>query len=348
MAVTIKEIASIAGVSRGTVDKVIHNRPGLRPETYEKVKKVLDDLNYSPHPLAKALVEQHEPCKIGVIMTPDYNPFIQDMLKGIKRAKEEYQFFGLEVEVYQSKSLETQDQLDALDYFERSKVNGIAILPVNTQKVASKVNSLIDSGIQVMTFNSKNTDIRSPYFMGQDNYKAGRIAAGLMKRTLPNGGKVGVIISTQLLSCHSERLSGFRTQLAEYYPPITIVDVRENIDRGELSEEIAKSYFKDYPDLDGIYITGGGKGGLVPALDSKPEPEKHCVVIGHDLTANAVSMLLDNKADYIINQRAEEQGYLIIKIFFEYYFRDIIPQQFFEAPIEIMIKESIYSPNSLS
>ena len=67
MAVTIKEIASIAGVSRGTVDKVIHNRPGLRPETYEKVKKVLDDLNYSPHPLAKALVEQHEPCKIGAV-----------------------------------------------------------------------------------------------------------------------------------------------------------------------------------------------------------------------------------------------------------------------------------------
>ena len=341
MAVTIKEIASIAGVSRGTVDKVIHNRPGLRPETYEKVKKVLDDLNYRPDPLAKALVEKHDPYKIGVILTPDYNPFIQEMLKGIERAKEEFQFFGLEVEVYLSQTLETQEQIDALEHFRQANVNGIALFPINAPRVAAKANELIDAGIPIMTFNSQNTEIHGFCFLGQDHYKAGRIAAGLMHRALPQGGNVGVIISTLLLSCHTERLNGFREQLAEYDPPISIIDVRENLDRADLSQEIAASYFDAYPGLDGIYITGGGKGGLVPAVKSKPLPEKHCVLIGHDLTENAIAMLQDHTADFIINQRAEDQGYLIIKTLFEYLFKDIKPVEFYEIPIELMIKESL-------
>ena len=341
MAVTIKEIASIAGVSRGTVDKVIHNRPGLRPETVAKVRKVLEDLNYVPDPLAKALVEKNDSFKIGIVLTPDYNPFIQDMLKGIERAKEEFQFFGLEAEVYLSQSMEVKEQLHALDYFHKTGAKGIALFPINDADVARKANELIDEGIPVMTFNSRNDEIHGFCFLGQDHYKAGRIAAGLMHRELPIGGRVGVIISTMMLSCHTERLNGFREQLAEYDPAISIIDVQENLDRADLSEEIASTYFERYPDLDGIYITGGGKGGLIPAVRSKTLQDKHCVLIGHDLTENAISMLLSRTCDYIINQRAEDQGYQIVKILFDYLFKDIKPLDFYEIPIEIMIRESL-------
>ena len=341
MAVTIKEIASIAGVSRGTVDKVIHNRPGLRPETVAKVRKVLDDLNYTPDPLAKALVEKNDPCTIGVILTPDYNPFIQEMIKGIERAKEEFQFFGVNVELYLSQSLEVQEQIDALEHFRQTHAKGVALFPVNDSNVARKANELIDEGITIMTFNSRNSMIHDLCFLGQDHYKAGKIAAGLMHRELPAGGKVGVIISTLMLACHTERLNGFRRQLAEYDPEISIIDVQENMDRADLSEEIAADFFKRYPDLDGIYITGGGKGGLVPAMKAKPMPEKHCILIGHDLTVNAVSMLQDHTADYIINQRADDQGYLIIKTLFEYIYKNIKPVTFYEIPVELMIKESL-------
>ncbi|MBQ9708332.1 MAG: substrate-binding domain-containing protein, partial [Firmicutes bacterium] len=123
--------------------------------------------------------------------------------------------------------------------------------------------------------------------------------------------------------------------------PISIIDVQENLDRADLSAEIASSFFERCPELDGIYITGGGKGGLVPAVRSKPMQDKHCVLIGHDLTDNAVTMLQDHIADYIINQRAEDQGYLIIKTLFEYLYKDIKPASFQKIPIELMIRESL-------
>ncbi len=45
---TIKDIARMAGVSAGTVDRVLHNRGDVSAASLEKVRKVLDEINYSP------------------------------------------------------------------------------------------------------------------------------------------------------------------------------------------------------------------------------------------------------------------------------------------------------------
>ena len=55
MASTIKDIAEIANVSRGTVDKVIHNRSGVSSETRAKVLAIIKELDYHPNPIGKAL-----------------------------------------------------------------------------------------------------------------------------------------------------------------------------------------------------------------------------------------------------------------------------------------------------
>ena len=45
MKVTIKKIAEIAGVHPATVDKVLHNRPGVSDEVRERVQKLIDEAN---------------------------------------------------------------------------------------------------------------------------------------------------------------------------------------------------------------------------------------------------------------------------------------------------------------
>ena len=43
---TIKEIAALAGVSRGTVDRVLNDRGAVNPETAEKIRKIAKELDY--------------------------------------------------------------------------------------------------------------------------------------------------------------------------------------------------------------------------------------------------------------------------------------------------------------
>lgn len=115
MPVTIKEIAALANVSRGTVDKVLNNRPGVKDSTREKVLKIAAELHYQPNFIGKALVHSNNPIKIGIILTPDYNPFVLELLEGIQTAQEEFSAFGLEVITKMMTTLEPAEQLSIIN-----------------------------------------------------------------------------------------------------------------------------------------------------------------------------------------------------------------------------------------
>jgi LacI family transcriptional regulator len=58
MAITLKQIAKLAGVSRSTVSRVINNRPGVRPQTRERVLIIIREYGYEPDPVARSLAFQ--------------------------------------------------------------------------------------------------------------------------------------------------------------------------------------------------------------------------------------------------------------------------------------------------
>jgi LacI family transcriptional regulator len=340
MAVTIKQIGELAGVSRGTVDKVLNNRPGVKKETRQKVLSIAQELNYQPNFLGKALVQSQTLVKIGVILTPEHNPFIQDMLLGIQRAQEEFKPFGIEVSVHMPVTLEAAEQLSILNELERDGVSGIALFPIDNDTVKAKVNQMIENGIAVVTCNSKTDGINDLCFVGQDHYKGGRTAAALFLKLFQKGGTIGIIISSYNLSCHTDRLAGFRDRIEESHLDVNIVEVRENQDRKDEAFRTTLEYLNKYPDLDAIYITGGGIGGVGNALKLLNK-SKRFRVIGHDLTEDSRELLKEKIVDFIIGQSPEQQGYQIVKVLFEKLVKNITPNKFFEIPIDIIISESL-------
>lgn len=44
--VTMQQIADACGVSRGTVDRALHNKPGIRPEVADRVREKARDMGY--------------------------------------------------------------------------------------------------------------------------------------------------------------------------------------------------------------------------------------------------------------------------------------------------------------
>ncbi|HZU08931.1 MAG TPA: LacI family DNA-binding transcriptional regulator, partial [Pseudacidobacterium sp.] len=51
----IKEIAAALNISIGTVDRALHDRPGVSPKTRAKVMKMAEKLNYRPNVAARSL-----------------------------------------------------------------------------------------------------------------------------------------------------------------------------------------------------------------------------------------------------------------------------------------------------
>ena len=341
MSVTIKDIAELANVSRGTVDKVLNHRPGVKEETKEKVLAIAKELNYQPNFLGKALVQSQAPVKIGIILTPEYNPFVQEMIKGVRRAESEFAAFGIHVSIKMPLSLEPAEQISILNELESENVNGIAILPLDDRMVIEKVNSLVDSGIAVVAFNSRVEGMREFCFVGQDHWKGGRTAAGLMSLVLPDPCRIGVIISSYTLSCHQDRLGGFREKCEELGNRLQIAEIQENQDRKEDAFRIAMEYCNRYPDLKGIYITGGGVAGVGRAL-SLAAPDHKIHVICHDLIPDSLELLRSGTVDFVIHQDPDLQGYQLVKFLFERLIKRLKPEDpYFEIPVAIATADSV-------
>lgn len=341
MSLTINEIAKLANVSRATVDKVIHNRPGVKAETREHIQKILENVDYRPNMVGKALVLSKNPIKVGIIPTPEYNPFIQVLLSGIQKAQNEFSVFGFEIIVKMPTSLDPAELLSILLEFEHINIAGLALLPINDPQIIHQIKKMQNQGIKILTFNSPLEEIKGFRYIGQNHFKAGYVASGLMNKLLPNGGNVGIIISSMTLSCHPDRLNGFRKGIEDNENKIKILDIKENQDKKEEAFCIALEYLNKYPDIDGLYLSGSGCEGVKNALEIS-RVKRPIKIICHDLVPETKELLQNNIADFVISQNAKEQGYQIVKQLFDYLIKMQIPKQYYyEIPIQIVTKEML-------
>ena len=95
MAVTIKEIAALANVSRGTVDKVLNNRPGVKDSTREKVLKIATELHYQLISSEKLLFTAITLLKSGLFLLPTITHLFRNSWKESRTRRMNSQLLAL-------------------------------------------------------------------------------------------------------------------------------------------------------------------------------------------------------------------------------------------------------------
>ncbi|MEI6101228.1 MAG: LacI family DNA-binding transcriptional regulator, partial [Eubacteriales bacterium] len=193
MKITVKDIAHAAGVSRGTVDRVLHNRSGVSAQTRQSVLAAVDACNFKPNTVAKALATQRSPKTVDVIVAPTFNPFVDEILEGIRQAEREYADYGLSVRVHALQSFDRNEQLDLLANIMQQGCDGLALVPVASTAIANAVNNISEAGVPVVVYNSDLPDAKYICFVGQNQFKGGQTAGALMN-AITGGGKVCIIV----------------------------------------------------------------------------------------------------------------------------------------------------------
>ena len=340
MNITIKKIAELADVSRGTVDRVIHDRPGVRDDVRERVSNILKTLDYKPNIAGKVLVNSNKTIKIGVVLSPDYNPFIDEVKRGVLDEAQRIGQYGVELDIEVVNTYKEDEQYEILNKLQALEVAAIAVVPVEKEIIRKKLNELIDSGIPVVTFNSDIAGSKRLCFVGQDNYKAGRTVCGLASMILCNKKKIGIITSSMNLTCHQRRLGGFRDKVREL-EGFDIVAIEDNADKSDRAYEITTEYLREYPDIGMIYITGGGVSGVGKAVKDLGFDGK-VKIICHDLIPQSIELLKSGTVNMVIGQDPYRQGSLPIKILFDHIFMREDPQRdVYHTGIEIFTAENL-------
>ena len=342
MAVTLKEIADAAGVSRGTVDRVLHGREGVNEETKKRVLEIINRMDYNPNLMARALKSANKIIKIGVIVPSETsNPFYIDVNQGINEAARMAATFGIEVICRKPERIEDRQVVSCIDQLVGCGVKGIAMIGVESPTVRDRINALPDD-IPVITFNSDVTDTKRMCFVGNNHLVAGRTAGCLMSAVLRGSGKIALLISQMEFKAHTERIEGFKQVFDENHrAEIEFIGPYMTYESEKAAYDIVRELLQREKDLIGIYVAGGGQQPAGRALaDSRRAHDVH--MICHDLLPETAEYVRQGIVDFTIGQEAFEQGYMPIEVFKDYYMLGRKPSmEKLYTRIDIRTKENI-------
>lgn len=312
---TIKEIAALAGVSRGTVDRVLNHRGDVNPQTEEKIMKIVRALDYKPNKAGIVLAAQKKNLKLGVVLLGVGNPFFDDVLSGVREKAEELAGYNCSVLIKQTE-YSLKQQLDAIDALLSEGVNGLAISPYNDTAVREKINTLHSEGIPVVTLNTDIENSSRLAYVGSNFYRSGEAAGGLMRLMTKGDVRVGIVSGSQNILCHTERIAGF-SHIIEPHPDIRIVDIVNSNDDDQVSFELTEKLLSDHPEINAFYFTAGGVYGGCRAIEASPR-RNDMTVITNDMVPTTREYMQKGLIAATICQQPSQQGSLPLSILFAY------------------------------
>lgn len=171
MGVTVEDIAKACGVSRGTVDRALNNKPRISNETKEKILRVAKEMGYRPDLLARSLVKGRT-MSIGVVVFDIKNRFFAQLLNSIEAEARKKSYFVNITLQEEDPELEVQLINSLVD----RRTDGIILCPVNKGEKFSKFIEELPVPVVVIG----NTLSPAVPYIGIDDRKAAREATELI------------------------------------------------------------------------------------------------------------------------------------------------------------------------
>lgn len=341
----IKDIAEKAGVSTGTVDRILHKRGKVSDEAREKVEKVLKEIDYHPNLAARALA-------LGkayhfYVLIPEFNKgeYWAMFDEGIQKAQKEYAAYNVEIHYL----FFNQFDRDSFDRLEKQinveECQGVVIATLFKEGVISLSRRLDRYRIPYIFVDAFVPEANAIAYFGPHSYNSGYIAGRLMYTQIQPSDDVAVfrfIRKGELYSTQVKiREDGFRNYLMDckYTGKLHYVNIHaDNItDTYRILDDFINSQsgihagiiFNSRAHLLGRYFSE--RCGCCPCFK----------LIGYDVIEENIRFLNSGHITHLIAQRPEVQGINSIKALFRYLVMDEKPQTINYMPIDVLVKENI-------
>lgn len=342
---TIQAVAQRAGVSRGTVDRVLNGRPHVKPELYDRIIRAMKELGYVPPREEQAValglpIPSVRPIRLGVLLPNWSGYFKSEILRGIEDAQVLLRDYSVEVVVDSCESDIPDEAIERLESLTARGAQGIALCAKDHISVIEEINLLGARGVPVVTFNSDIPKSSRLCFIGQDLVRGGRVAGSLMAKYLQPDDILLIAIGNPEFDAHRLRLQGFCECIYEHGFTGNKLEIIETYNDYSLTYQKIREVLARL-DVKGIYMANHSVTGCAEAIrDAGRTGRIH--VVSHDLTDSTKKLLQNGEVDFAIAQNIYQQGYRPLIVLREYLQKQIEPQTEIVRPaIEIVCAENM-------
>lgn len=341
--IRIKDIAERSGVSVGTVDRVLHNRPNVSAKARARVEAVLKEINYQPNMYASALAYNRKYVFCCLLPDHDSNAYWTRVERGLRKCILNRSDFHLSLLTTYYDQFDEESFAKAAEQILSENPDGVVIVPQNLVVTQALCATLQAREIPFVFLDSHIPEISPLAFFGQDSLKSGIFAGRIFM--MQTGEATRHVMLMKLMSKgrvassqQKNREIGFRKYMEAHYPKCEVVEMPLQIGEEDRYDQQIKDFFARYPAIRhcitfcsrayilGEYFRENGLTGY------------H--LFGYDMVDKNVECLKQGTIDFLIAQHPYKQGYNCIKSLFNHIVLKKAVQRDNYMPLELLTAEN--------
>ena len=342
--IRIKDIAILSGVSVGTVDRVLHNRPNVSKEAREKVEKALKEMDYHPNVYASALAYNKSYKFFCIIPKHESEAYWHEIEEGAMDCCEQKRDFLVSLKMLYYKRFDSKTFQKVTSECLKENPDGVIIVPSKLNITRKFTDELHRQNIPFILLDSYMPDLKPLSFYGQDSFCSGYFSAKMLMLIASREKEImimkqmkdGNVASKQ----QENRETGFRHYMRDHFPDIKISEVNLPLDVDRTKyHAILEDYFKKNPHVHHC-ITFNSKAHLVGEFLLKSN-RRNVQIMGYDMVGKNAECLKRGAISFLIAQHAYMQGFSCVDTLFEAVVlrKEVTPVNY--MPIEILTKENV-------
>ena len=341
--IRIKDIAKMADVSVGTVDRVIHGRSGVSEASRKRVEEILKQLDYQPNMYASALASNKKYAFSCLLPQHEKGEYWTAVEAGIQDALVAYSDFNISVNLSYYDPFDYHSFGDVARNILEQEPDGIMFAPTVPQYTKPFTEELNKRSIPYIYIDSNLKDQPALSFFGQNSHQSGYFAARMMM--LLAGGEREIVIFRKInegivgSNQQERREIGFREYMLKHHPDCRIWELNLHAKRDSDDAQMLNDFFRKHPNVKNG-ITFNSKVYIVGEYLLKQQ-KTDFKLMGYDLLERNVKCLMEGSVSFLIDQQPELQGFDGIKALCDYLiFKKEVPRENF-MPIDLLTKENI-------
>jgi LacI family transcriptional regulator len=340
----IKEIAESLGVSIGTVDRALHNRPKIAPETRERVLEMARRLGYRPNIAARHL-KLNRKLIVAVHLPREIASFCEDIRDGIREAAAPLSS-SIEVRFRNYPRLGVGD----IALFEKAlfeKVNGIILVPSDPDRLRPWISKAAKNRIPVVCVATDAPGTERLSSISEDSCTSGALAAELLTRYRHEQGPILVVTGDLNIHDHAEKLRGFNETLVRMQNtahPVLTIEARDDPRRAY--REVS-ALLKKQRNICAVYVSTSNSPPVVHALEDAGRTGQ-VPVVASDLFPALIQLMRSGKVWATVYQRPRVQGRMAFQLLYQFLVEGKQPVASYKLSPYVILQSNLRASSYLS
>ncbi|WP_229209329.1 LacI family DNA-binding transcriptional regulator [Dyadobacter sediminis] len=337
----VKEIARRANVSIATVDRVIHNRPGVSEKTKKKINDIIIELDYQPNVLASRLASR-KIISLAVLIprVSEETDFWEAPLRGVMRAESEIKKYGIQVLPFFFDLNDKHSFTEQAELILKKEVQGILLAPSFIEESRQLITACQKLKIPVVFIDSNVPEQDNLCYIGPHLFQSGYVGAKLLTYRLKENHKVLVVNISKEKDNYSylQIEDGFRSYFKDHSQPCEIIriDIKDT-DKLSVTKDLTRVLF-EHPDIEAIFVTNSRVFSVASFLENAGR--KDISLIGYDFLKENIRFLKEGMIDFLICHKPEEQGFRGLMALYQTLVLGSPVEKVHFMPIDIITKEN--------